>query len=78
MVKARSPSPFSTPVRPINLSERMSQLKSSQTSWKNRVEESDAQLFTVAGKLSKSGELKICERLFFIFFPSDNKYYFFV
>ncbi|XP_052827709.1 uncharacterized protein LOC106868432 isoform X6 [Octopus bimaculoides] len=55
MVKARSPSPFSTPVRPINLSERMSQLKSSQTSWKNRVEESDAQLFTVAGKLSKSG-----------------------
>ncbi|XP_036362125.1 uncharacterized protein LOC115211517 isoform X7 [Octopus sinensis] len=55
MIKARSPSPFSTPVRPINLSERMSQLKSSQTSWKTRVEESDAQLFTVAGKLSKSG-----------------------
>ncbi|GAB1597773.1 uncharacterized protein LOC115211517 isoform X3 [Argonauta hians] len=53
--REKSPSSFNTPNRPVNLSERMSQLKTSQSSWKTRVEESDAQSFTVAGKLSKSG-----------------------
>ncbi|CAE1282568.1 SVIL [Acanthosepion pharaonis] len=52
----RLSSPDSTPVRPANLSERMSLLKSSQSSWRSRVEESDAKAFTVEGKLSKSGQ----------------------
>ncbi|XP_059216277.1 uncharacterized protein LOC106082465 isoform X10 [Stomoxys calcitrans] len=55
--KPLPPSPFiKTSIEGGNVSDRLGKLKSSSESWKNRVEQSDASKFTVAGRLQKKAQ----------------------
>ncbi|XP_075160684.1 supervillin isoform X3 [Haematobia irritans] len=55
--KPLPPSPFiKSTLEGGNVSDRLGKLKSSSESWKNRVEQSDASKFTVAGRLQKKAQ----------------------
>ena len=52
VVRLREKSSNSSPQRPNSIADRLSELNTSQESWKVRVEESDARKFTVAAKIA--------------------------